>query len=514
MNTILVLENPSSWKLNIPGVDIVKANDYVTNESFSYLKNVKVLNLCRSYKYQTLGYYVSLIAAAREHYPIPSVKATQDLKQSLIIKRASHDLHNQIQKSLEHVHGENYELNIYFGRNASNSHNRLSNMIYNVFPLPFFKASFLKVKSRWQLDAINLITIKDIPENHIDFAVQRIIDYVGRKSAKNQKDSHYKYQMAILRSDNEPNSPSDKVAISKLVKAADRNGVGIEIITSNDIAQLDRFDALFIRDTTAVDHYTYRFARRAESSGLVVIDDPVSILRCTNKIYLTEVLHINKIPTPPTVIISQNNIEKVEKEIGFPCVLKIPDSSFSLGVFKYETKQEFESALSGLFKKSALLLVQAFIPTEFDWRVCVLNNQPLFVCRYHMAKAHWQIYNHASKGTDDETGLVDTLAVSESPKKVIEIARKATALIGRGLYGVDIKVIDGKPQVIEINDNPSIETGLEDKVIGDKLYDTIIKEFIRRLDNRHGKNGKNGKNDKNGKNEKNRQGLSQKSYAK
>jgi len=495
MNTILVLENPSSWKLNIPGVDIVKANDYATNEAFSDLKNVKVLNLCRSYKYQTIGYYVSLIAAARGHYPIPSVKATQDLKQSLIIKRASHDLHTQIQKSLEHVQGENYELNIYFGRNASNSHNRLSNMIYNVFPLPFFKAIFLKVKNRWQLDTISLITIKDIPENHIDFAVQRMIDYVGRKSAKNQKNSTpYKYEMAILRTEAEANSPSDKGAIAKFMKSADKNGVGVEIITNNDIAQLDRFDALFIRDSTAVNHYTYRFARRAESSGLVVIDDSVSILRCTNKIYLTEVLHKNKIPTPPTVIISQNNIERVEKEIGFPCVLKIPDSSFSLGVFKYETKQEFESALSGLFKKSALLLAQAFIPTEFDWRVCMFNDQPLFVCRYHMAREHWQIYNHASKGTDDESGLVDTLSVSESPKKVIAVARKATGLIGHGLYGVDIKVINDSPQVIEINDNPSIESGIEDRVLGEKLYDTVIKEFIHRLDNLHGKNNNKKKN--------------------
>ena len=491
MNTILVLENPSSWKLNIPGVDIVKANDYVTDVSFSYLKNVKVLNLCRSYKYQTLGYYVSLIAAARGHYPIPSVKATQDLKQSLIIKRASRDLDNQIQKSLAQIPSENYELNIYFGRNASNSHNRLSNMIYNVFPLPFFKANFLKVKERWQLDSINLITIKDIPENHIDFAVQRIVDYVGRKSAKNQKDSApYKYEMAILRTEGEANSPSNKGAIKKFIKSAEKNGVGVEIITSNDIAQLDRFDALFIRDTTAVNHYTYRFARRAESSGLVVIDDPISILRCTNKIYLTEVLHKNKIPTPPTVIISQNNIGKVEKEIGFPCVLKIPDSSFSLGVFKYETKYEFESALPGLFKQSALLLAQAFTPTEFDWRVGVLNDQPLFACRYHMVKSHWQIYNYVNKGADVESGPSDTLAVSDSPKKVIDVARKAAGLIGHGLYGVDIKVIDGQPQVIEINDNPSVDAGTEDTVLGDKLYDAIIKEFIRRLDNLHGKTKK------------------------
>lgn len=488
MNTILVLENPSAWKLNIPGVDVVKAGDYLTDESFSDLKNVKVLNLCRSYKYQTIGYYVSLIAAARGHYPIPSVKATQDLKQSIIIKRASHDLDSQIQKSLKRVHGEAFELNIYFGRNVAKSHNRLANMIYNVFPLPFFKASFEKVKNKWQLDAISLIAIKDIPESHLDFAVQRIIDYVGRKSAGGSRGKKlYKYEMAILRTPTDPTPPSDDDAISKFLESADRNGVGIEIITKDDIAQLDRFDALFIRDTTAVNHYTYRFARRAESSGLVVIDDPISILRCTNKIYLTEVLHKNRVPTPPTIIISHSNVKKVEKEIGFPCVLKIPDSSFSLGVFKYDTRYELEKALPELFKRSALLLVQAFTPTEFDWRVGVLNGQPLYVCRYHMAREHWQIYNHNNNGSTPDVGNVDTLSIADTPKKVIDVAVRATNLIGNSLYGVDIKVINGKPHIIEINDNPSIEESIEDKILGKKLYDTVIKEFIRRLDRLHGK---------------------------
>lgn len=487
MNTILVLENPSSWKLNIPGADIVKANDYLTDESFSYLKNVKVLNLCKSYKYQSIGYYVSLIAAARGHYPIPSVKATQDLKQSIIIKRASHDLDAQIQKSLKRVHGETFELNIYFGKNIAKSHNRLANMIYNVFPLPFFKANFLKVKNKWQLDSISLIAIKDIYESHIDFAVQRIIDYVGRKSARDSRGKKiYKYEMAILRTLSDPNPPSDNDAIEKFLESADRNGVGVEIISKDDIAQLDRFDALFIRDTTAVNHYTYRFARRAESSGLVVIDDPLSILRCTNKIYLTEVMHKNKVPTPPTIIISHGNVKKVEKEIGFPCVLKVPDSSFSLGVFKYETKNELEKALPELFKKSALLLVQAFTPTEFDWRIGVLNSQPIFVCRYHMAREHWQIYNHNGSGAP-EFGNVDTLSIADTPKKVISAALKATSLIGNGLYGVDLKVINGKPSIIEINDNPSIEESVEDRILGNKLYDIIIKEFIRRLDLLHGK---------------------------
>ena len=53
-----------------------------------------------------------------------------------------------------------------------------------------------------------------------------------------------------------------------------------------DFGRIAEFDALFIRETTNVNHHLYRFARRAASEGLVVIDDPDSILRCTNKIYL------------------------------------------------------------------------------------------------------------------------------------------------------------------------------------------------------------------------------------
>jgi glutathione synthase/RimK-type ligase-like ATP-grasp enzyme len=56
--------------------------------------------------------------------------------------------------------------------------------------------------------------------------------------------------------------------------------------------------------------------------------------------------------------------------------------------------------------------------------------------------------------------------------------------MGDGLYGVDIKEIDGKPVVIEINDNPSIEAGVEDKVLGMALYDAIIGTLRRRVEAR------------------------------
>lgn len=256
-----------------------------------------------------------------------------------------------------------------------------------------------------------------------------------------------------------------------------------ERITRKDYMRLAEFDALFIRQTTSVNHYTYQFAKKAESEGLVVIDDPTSILRCTNKVYLADLLNTHKIDTPKTRIVKQSSskgLKELEQEIGFPMVLKIPDGSFSRGIVKVENQQALEAEAKILFEESALLLAQEFMYTEYDWRIGVINHKPLFACRYFMVSDHWQIYKHETDNT--ESGGFDTLPSFEAPKAVIDIALKATKLIGNGFYGVDIKQSGDRVVVIEVNDNPSIEHGVEDAYLGKQLYSEIIKDFIERIE--------------------------------
>ena len=81
-------------------------------------------------------------------------------------------------------------------------------------------------------------------------------------------------------------------------------GVEVEPITKKDLAKLANYDALFIRETTSISNHTYRFARRAQQEGMPVIDDPLSMIRCTNKVYLNELMTYNKVPVPPTVMIA------------------------------------------------------------------------------------------------------------------------------------------------------------------------------------------------------------------
>ena len=70
----------------------------------------------------------------------------------------------------------------------------------------------------------------------------------------------------------------------------------------------------------------------------------------------------------------------------------------------------------------------------------------------------------------------------EVPKQVIRAAVNACKQIGNGLYGVDIKQSGKEVYIIEVNDNPSIDSGVEDQYLESDLYDEIMEEFRRRLD--------------------------------
>jgi len=134
-----------------------------------------------------------------------------------------------------------------------------------------------------------------------------------------------------------------------------------------------------------------------------------------------------------------------------------------------------------LFRDTDLLLAQEYMPTAFDWRVGVLGGAPLFVCQYLMAKKHWQIVRHGADGKVHEGGF-RTFAVEDAPPAVVDIGVRAARLMGDGLYGVDLKETERGVVVIEINDNPNLDSAVDGAVIKDQLWRRLIEWFMSRLE--------------------------------
>ncbi len=483
MATLIVVNDPKEWTFDIPGVEVVDARNYLTKAEFSELRSVKVFNFCRSFRYQSTGYYVSLLAEARGHRPQPSANVIRDVKSPAIVRQVSQELDELIQSSLAHLQSSQYTLSIYFGRNLARRYDRLSLHLYNLFQSPMLRVQLSKEKDgHWLLRSVSTIALSEVPESHRSFLKDVATQHFAGRGGRIKRKSPLRHDMAVLYNPEDREPPSNRQAIRKFVRAAESLGIRAELVTRDDYARLAEFDALFIRDTTFVNHYTYRFSSRAANMGLVVIDDPVSIVRCTNKVYLAELLSRHKIPTPKTVVVHRDNAGILEAELGLPCVLKKPDSAFSVGVTKARTPEELQSTLKTLLDESDLIVAQEFLPTTFDWRIGIVDQKPLYACKYHMARNHWQIVSRDEEG-GSRYGKVETIPIELAPRKAVSVALKAANLIGNGLYGVDVKQSDNEFYVIEVNDNPTIDAGQEDTVLRDELYLRIMTVFRQRIEN-------------------------------
>ncbi len=481
----LVVDRIEDWEPYYPSDQVLSFEQYLNFQS-PLRQRIRVINLCRDFDYLNVGYYCSLLAEARGHHVLPSMRVLNDLSSPLLYQLQLHELAPVLRKAAANTNrAEEVVVKSYFGNVAEPELKPLARSLFERFPCPILEIGFAHRKD-WEISGLRILDHQALDDaEQTEFA--EALDTFSKQVWQQRKvRKGARFDLAILHNPDEAMPPSDAKALKRFVSAGKELGINVELITPDDYVHIPEYDGLFIRETTAIDHHTYRFAKKAEAEGLVVMDDPTSILRCTNKIYLADLFATHDVPTPKTLLLRRGETEQFElvvENLGLPLVVKIPDGSFSRGMKKVTSLEELHSAAETLFAKSALLLAQEFLYTDFDWRIGILNHRPIYACRYYMVKNHWQIYHH-NDGKKTASGGFDTLPTFEVPRPVLQAALKATKHIGDGFYGVDIKESRGKGYVIEVNDNPNIDSGIEDRYLGKELYQVIMQEFARRMDKR------------------------------
>jgi glutathione synthase/RimK-type ligase-like ATP-grasp enzyme len=485
---LLIVEKTRDWPEHFPKLSVALAKDYLTGGDYPPGRRLRIINLCRSYRYGSLGYYCSLLAEARGHRVIPTVRTIQDLSRRSIYSLMTRELDEQVASAILRQglspDTNRVKMAVFFGQCAFPELQDLAQQVFEGFRTPILRVE-LKYKAGWRIAGIRSVTLKSLVEAEQIGFLGALKGYMSKPWRRPKTRRGYKFDLAILHDPHETMPPSDLDAIHRFTAAAKEMGLNPELIQKKDYGRIAEYDALFIRETTQIDHHTFRFARKAQNEGLVVIDDPDSILRCTNKVFLEELLRANRVPTPKTLILRKGQEKGLDAQMAFPIILKIPDGSFSRGVYRAKDNKELKGICKQLFKESDLILAQEYMYTEFDWRVGILDRKPLFVCKYLMSAGHWQIYDHTDKQQAGSGGF-EALAVENTPPKVLKTALRAANLVGDGFYGVDLKQTHKGVYVIEVNDNPSVDGDVEDKVMGQELYRRIMNSFLRRLEQQRG----------------------------
>jgi glutathione synthase/RimK-type ligase-like ATP-grasp enzyme len=495
-------------------------DEYLEGEAAETVaEDIGVVNLCRSYQYLSRGYYVSLLADARHQRAFPTLRMIEEITNpyayftalrgagvetidfrvvrgrrvlpKLIVPAAAvRETGKESERPLvskgvggeparyEAAPGDFQEVTCVAGRTRDARFRKHCSAIFKVYPFPLLRVRLYREEDRWKTGQIFPLSLGTVAPEDIELLRDTVA--VGKLAASAALPDVPPHRIAVLMDEDEPFSPSGEDTFERLRKVGERRGVLYEWITKDDLPSLPEYDALFIRTVTGMDHYSFMFAQRAKSLGIPVIDEPQSTVRCSNKVYLYELFRKAGLPTPRTLTISRKSPIEEAESLGYPLIVKQPDGTFSAAVKKAENRAELQKLTREMFKRSPLLTLQEFRPTEFDWRIGILDGSVLYACKYFMVKGHWQIVDESSGGRL-RYGDTQALPLDAVPKDVKSLALGAAALIGDGLYGVDVKETEAGPVVIEVNDNPDLWVGGEDAVEGDRLYDRITEHFLRRI---------------------------------
>lgn len=479
MNTLFVVERSQDWPFEIPRGSAISARRFVAEAGAG--PQARVVNLCRTGRYQGRGYYVSLLAEARGQRPLPDVKTVEDLKSEEHVQAIGEKLATLADETLRHDESDLFELDAYFGRDPAGLHEPLAQQLFAQVRAPLLRARFQRQAEGWRLQKLEAIGLADVTAQHRPALLEAAKAFAADTDVPPApRSADAPPRLAILWDPDELHKCSNEQAIRHFVEAAPLVGLQAEVIGLQDIERLDGFDGLFIRAGADVGGLTYEFARRAEALGMPVVDDPESMLRCLNKVYMRELLERHQLPQPRTLTVHRGNLDQVLPLLGLPCVLKLPDSGFGLDVLKIESEDDLKTTAERFFKVSELIIAQEWLPTGFDWRIGVYDRRPLFVAQYFMAPGHWKV-NQVAEGQKLIEGKTVALSVGEAPEIVVSTAVKAANLIGRGLYGVDLKQVGERCYVIEVNCNPNVDAGNEDQVLGTALYREILAVYARRI---------------------------------
>lgn len=272
---------------------------------------------------------------------------------------------------------------------------------------------------------------------------------------------------------------SERRALMKFKATAESMGHSFEFIYKDNISRISDYDSLFIRATTDPASSAYVFSRLAEQFGLKVIDDPHSIRICSNKAILHDLFLKNNIPSPKSMLFygdfSRESLDNIFETLGLPLVIKTPYTRFSSHVEKVGSEEKFTEISKHLLRKAKVLVIQEYLPSDFDWRVGILRNEVLYLCKYCIPKGGWKVKSKIN----GRNVWGDTIALPRESiyPELEDLSIRLSKCVGDGLYGLDVKETESGFKVIEINDNPSIYDGYEDTVDKD-IYEKIINALV------------------------------------
>jgi gamma-F420-2:alpha-L-glutamate ligase len=235
--------------------------------------------------------------------------------------------------------------------------------------------------------------------------------------------------------------------------------------------KIDMPNLVLSRTGSATNYFTLALMRQIEKFGIPVINDSESISRVSDKLFTSQLLVKENLPIPKTILVKGDvDVDLVEKEIGFPCVVKATSGSNGKTVHLCETKKDFTSLMS-LLSSIALkkvLIIQEYVDTApgTDLRVWVIGGKSVVAMKRSSRNGDFRA--NISQG-----GTAEPFEITE---EVDYLARETARVLGLQIAGVDLLFDKDGYKICEANSSPGF-LGM-DKYCGQDMAQRIV-DFIK-----------------------------------
>jgi RimK family alpha-L-glutamate ligase len=218
-------------------------------------------------------------------------------------------------------------------------------------------------------------------------------------------------------------------------------------------------------------YFTLALMRQLEKFGIPVINNSESIHIVKDKLWTSQILTRAHIPIPKTILVNGDvDVDLIQSEIGFPCVVKATSGSKGKTVYLCETKKIF-LGLMNLLSSIALkktLIIQEFVDSQVgtDLRVWVIGGKSVAAMKRSAADGDFRA--NISNGGHGEA--------YEITEEIDRIATQTAAALGLEIAGVDLLFDKNGFLVCEANSSPGF-SGM-DKYCNQDMAQSIV-DYIK-----------------------------------
>ena len=304
---VLVADQPRDLVArDLPHV-IVSSEDYVARPYMFGGARQKIIILARSYNYQTAAYYCALLAEARGHRVMPSVETMLDLRSRAHYQHALPELEEALNRELKNAPGDLPKRalrRLWAVRDAGLR--ALLAAPLRLVPRPHAHRDASSGNGWHAIQKIELTPLSRCsPAQNAFFAARAQVLYRPQMAGAQAALGAAPLDRRPLR--------SEGAAPAEHAQDADALGQGGCPAGRRGRADHAKGSRHGWRSSTPCSS-----ARRPRSAttptgspaapmmeGMPVIDDPISMIRCTNKVYLWERLTHAGLPVPETIVIQE-----------------------------------------------------------------------------------------------------------------------------------------------------------------------------------------------------------------